>query len=143
MKRILVAHDGSPSAERALRVAAGLAADRHAELTILAVMEASADKDLKKFGRIEHATIGDLLEQEASAILMRAKTTAMELGVREIKILAKYGDAAEIILDVAKELSPDTIIASKRGRGRLQGLLLGSVSQKLASLAQCPVMIVP
>jgi len=31
----------------------------------------------------------------------------------------------------------------RRGQGRLAGLLLGSVSQKLVSLAPCIVVVVP
>ncbi len=34
-------------------------------------------------------------------------------------------------------------MVGKRGDGQLKGLLLGSVSQKLVSLAEMPVIVVP
>jgi nucleotide-binding universal stress UspA family protein len=143
VKNILVATDGSPSAERALDMAARFAADSQAQLTILTVVQMAIDEDLKKFGRIEHASTRDLLEEEASAILIRAKERATETGVAQIKTLVKRGDPAEVILEVTKQLPVDSIVVGKRGRGRLEGLLLGSVSQKLVNLAPCPVMVVP
>ena len=43
----------------------------------------------------------------------------------------------------ATDGSDDVIVVGRRGRGRLKGLLLGSVSQKLATLAPCVVIVVP
>ena len=52
------------------------------------------------------------------------------------------GDPAETILEVARTRDSDLIVMGARGMGRLQGLLLGSTSQKVLSLAPCPVLIV-
>ena len=55
----------------------------------------------------------------------------------------KWADPAEAIIEAARVGQADTIVIGRRGRGRLAGLLLGSVSQKVASLAPCIVTIVP
>jgi hypothetical protein len=43
----------------------------------------------------------------------------------------------------AREIGAAAIFVGRRGRGRLSGVPVGSVSQKLASLAPCMVVIVP
>ena len=54
-------------------------------------------------------------------------------------------DPAEAIIEAARREHADAIIVGRRGRGRgqLAGLLLGSVSQKVVSLAPCTVIVVP
>ena len=52
------------------------------------------------------------------------------------------GPAAEAILKVAGVREADLIVLGTRGLGQLAGLLLGSVSSKVAQHARCPVMLV-
>ena len=52
------------------------------------------------------------------------------------------GDPAEAIIKIADTRKCDLIVMGSRGLGRLAGLVLGSVSQKVVSHAPCPVLIV-
>ena len=143
MKKILVAIDGSVFAQRALDVAIELSVRAQAELHILTVPQIVPDPELDKFCKIENLTMGDLMEHEANGLLSRAKQQASQNGTESTTTIVAAGDPAEAILNYAKNCLADLIVLGKRGRGRLAGLLLGSVSQKIAILADRPVLIVP
>lgn len=52
------------------------------------------------------------------------------------------GDAAEAIIEAARQNTSDLIVMGSRGLGRSAGLLVGSTSQKVVAHAPCPVLIV-
>lgn len=142
MRRILVATDGSSAANRAVDVAAGLAKERRCELIILTVGGSITGAELRELA----STSGDLsktLEIAANEILARARKRAARVGAIRVRPLTAWGDAAEVINETIRREKIDILVVGRRGRGRLSGLLLGSVSQKLASLAPCIIMIVP
>jgi len=141
MKKILVAYDGSSGADRALAWAASLANTTSAELIILTIPEESAE--LQEFGRAEGATLGDVLEALAQRRLADARQIADKSGAKRAATEVRLGDPAEAILECARASNPDAVVVGKRGRGRLRGLLVGSVSQKLVSLCEYPVVVVP
>lgn len=87
--------------------------------------------------RHEHevvSRVGDL-------ILHAAEQTARELGARDIRTLTADGDTAKAVLDAAEKVDADLVVLGSRGLGELRGLMLGSVSLKVASQAVVPVMI--
>ena len=143
MKHILVATDGSAGADRAVDVAAGLAKQLDGELLIVHVSGGALSDDWKEFMKAEKATENEMLEAAASELLARARVRAEVAGALRVRVRYAIGDAAELILDIAKEEPTDVIVVGKRGRGRLAALLIGSVSQKLVSIAPCNVLVVP
>jgi nucleotide-binding universal stress UspA family protein len=54
----------------------------------------------------------------------------------------KRGQPARTIVSTAEEVQADAIVLGSRGLGDVSGLLLGSVSHKVASLAKCNVITV-
>lgn len=143
MQRVLVATDGSTGADRALDAACELAKNSGAELIIVNVEQGYLNEDLEQMRDSEKASADEVLFAVSAEILTRAQDYAASYGVSKTRTFSGIGDSVGFILEVAAKEQPDVIVVGKRGRGRLAGLLIGSVSQKLVSLAHCKVMIVP
>lgn len=147
MDRILVADDGSDAALKAVEIAAELATKTGASLAALAVIDSGnfGGADVVAFARSEGLDMGAAVAASvdaAAAYLARCQTIAQRHGVVRYHSEKRTGDdPATEILDFAREHAIDLIVVGSRGMGRLPGLLLGSVSQKLASRAPCSVLI--
>ena len=145
MTCILVATDGSESAERAVDYAANLAKLLNASLLIVNVIGGYGLPD-SLFSRFTHAQqtwMRELLESLSAQMLTKARDRARTLGVASIQLESRTGDVAQTIADIAEEKDADVVVVGKRGHGHVAGLLLGSISQKLVSLAPRPVTVVP
>ena len=75
-------------------------------------------------------------------LMSRAGARAREKGVQQVRTLLEDGDPAATILRLAKGLDADMIVLGSRGLGDVKGLLLGSVSHKVAHLAECTCVAV-
>jgi nucleotide-binding universal stress UspA family protein len=148
MKRVLIATDGSDHALKAAELGAELAIKMNgAELHILAVAyyEPSQEVELRQFAQSEHLDGGLLNAAHALAQghAERARLQAEAKGAKTIKASVATGDPTEEILAYITANAIDAVVVGRRGKGRIAGLLLGSVSQKLATLAPCIVITCP
>lgn len=142
IQRILVATDGSAGADRAVEAAAELAKAFDGELLIVTLGGNFPAEEIQKLVRAE-GSVGDANELLSNRILLEAKERAQHAGAPKISIRSGWGDPATGIVDAVHRDQPDILVVGRRGRGQLAGLLLGSVSHKLVSLAPCMVFVVP
>lgn len=146
-QKILVGVDGSDSALQAVDVAANLARAFDGELVLMHVVQISAIADEAiKISATAHLeknprTIMERLSHEVLDVA-REKANGAGLQDESISTITADGDQARELIRIAKDRKVDLIVVGSRGRGRLEGLLLGSVSQKVSALAPCPCMIV-
>jgi len=143
MKLIISGTDGSSGAESAVAFAADLAKSCNAKLLIVYVSEdklSHSDLNLLEQLRVSE---GDALEEISSRNLSRARVVAQKHGASNIELMGAAGDPTQVLIGLAKSKNADAVAVGRRGRGQLEGLLLGSVSQKLSCLAPCSVIVVP
>ncbi|HYL24641.1 MAG TPA: universal stress protein [Burkholderiales bacterium] len=140
---IVAATDGSEGATRAVEMAGRLSKACGAKLTVVTVGSGRLSADEASAARRLGVPEGDLLEHFTREILDKATERARAAGASQIEICDCVGNVAERILDVVRSDKPDLLVVGRRGRGRVAGLVLGSVSQKLAASAPCAVLVVP
>lgn len=135
--RILVAVDETPAAAFALRHVVPYAVDQRSRLTLLTVVPDPPRAVLA--AGMSPKRIADEMEAQAAAHLRRvAETLPRDLSVTTI---LRHGDPAEQILALVREEPIDLLCMGARGRGRVTGALLGSVSTAVLHHSPVPVMV--
>lgn len=143
--RILVAVDGSRSALKALEHAVDLHRLTGAELMLLCVYKHhSLFEASLSMVRPQQLQIPDqALAEYARDVVEHAKLYATELGARGVRGFVKGGRPSKAIVGFAKDREVDLIVVGSRGtHSDKDGLLLGSVSHRVASMARCPTLVV-
>ena len=84
----------------------------------------------------------DFLDQVGNDVLSAGEKLAREHGAKEISHILTNGEPIHCILRVIEDEGIDLIVMGSRGLGNLEGLLVGSVSHKVAQLADCTVVTV-
>ena len=136
-KNILVAYDGSLNSRRALDVAVEIAKCAQARVHLVYAY----DKIPSFLGE---PNLQELVDKVLIAAREMVESAAAQLKAEYIRVTTNVleGPPAEAILDVAEAEKFDLIVMGSRGLGRLQGLLLGSVSDRVLHHAKIPVLIV-
>jgi nucleotide-binding universal stress UspA family protein len=113
-------------------------------LTVVPRLARVADPALEAYARIEHlrAPESEFELAAAETVLRGARGRAQAKGAARISTEPTMGDPAEEIIAAAKSRRADLVVVGSRGYGRLAGLLVGSVAQKVVSLAPCPIVVV-
>ncbi len=143
-QHILVPHDGSTGAERALQTAVELARLCGARLTVLTVYRHHSlrEASLSMVRPAEPGHMDDALRERAREVAEYGKTVAKDAGLADARAFVKAGPPARTIVGFATEHDADLIVMGSRGLGSIESYLLGSVSHKVTGLASCPVMVV-
>jgi nucleotide-binding universal stress UspA family protein len=87
---------------------------------------------------IEH-TLGP--NEDVDATLADAARDVDDAGV-EVQTIARQGEPADVILDVAEEQNADLIVVGNKGMTGAKRFLLGSVPNKVSHHAPSSVLIV-
>ena len=139
MNRILIATDGSPSANEAVDFGLELAADQGATVTFVHVVPAVDIASVVGFG-FTSAVPHELTEGDTE-LLEDARARAEEAGVSAHTRLLR-GDPADEIVAYADNVDAGLIVVGSRGYGAVASALLGSVSRAILREARCPVLVV-
>ncbi len=141
-KHILVPVDGSPTAQKAVEKAAGLARAFGSEVTALYVIDPYPFTGLGSdfaYGQPEYLAAATA---EASEATEAARATLAAAGVKVDTRVSEAHAAWRGILETAEALGADLIVMGSHGRRGLEKLVLGSVAQRVLAQAQVPVMVV-
>ncbi len=143
--KVLAAIDGSEQASKALDFAIDFARKYAGELHLIYAAPEQAPPDaLIEFARAEHLrdTPSAIYHAIGESLLRGAQNRAEEAELTAVFQHMDFGDAAKTIIDYAENHTIDVIVMGTRGFSELQGLLLGSVSMKVQSLAPCTCICV-
>lgn len=139
MKKILLATDGSKSAQYAAEFLAHLPHDETIELTVVSALYVPG---------ASKAHLGDWVESclASERKIARQAFEAVEqvfagADVR-VKSVVREGHPAETIVAIAREVGPELLVMGATGRSGVERMLLGSTSDYVATHAPCSVLVV-
>jgi nucleotide-binding universal stress UspA family protein len=136
--RVAVATDGSETASKAVSVAVDLAARYEAELLVFTAYSPVPGKPLLEDKELpEDADWEASVHEQVDATFAQAAALANARGI-EPKTVAREGQPAEVICDLAEEFHADLLVIGNKGMNRR---ILGSVPNSVLHRAPCTVVL--
>lgn len=139
-KTILAATDFSETAEKAARLARGLAGRFHASLHMLHVVVILEDPYLEEAHRLQLEALVASADDTRRNVLQEG--LGGRPGVEVVPHLVRGIAPAETIVEVAANAGAELIVMGTHGRRGLSHLLLGSVAGRVVRSASSPVLTV-
>jgi len=151
MKKVLIALDYDPSAQKVAESGYALAKAMSAEVILLHVVADPEYYSLTQYNPIMGFTgymdIGPLqldmiagLKKSSQLFLDKSK---QHLADDSIKTLVREGDFADAILEAAKEQHAGIIVIGSHSRRWLEKIIMGSVTEKVLEHSTIPLFIIP
>jgi len=138
--KILVAHDGSPKADKALDTAAEIAGKFGGSLVVVSVVP-DLCLSSEEIGAEGCELVSRSLTEEAGGAMRKVQARLTEKGITA-ELVVKEGRPADGILDAADEVDADLIIVGSTGKHGALRMLMGSVSSRVAEYSTRSVLIV-
>ncbi|WP_082233591.1 universal stress protein [Halobacillus massiliensis] len=138
-KHIVVAVDGSETAEVAFKKAIDIANRNDAELVLSHVVDTRAFSTVEAYDR----SLAIRAEKYAKELLSEYQEKAEKAGVLNVKVDIEYGSPkVKIAKDVAPKYNADLIICGATGLNLMERFFIGSVSEHITRYAKCDVLVV-
>jgi nucleotide-binding universal stress UspA family protein len=133
---ILVASDGSDTADRLMTVAQSLAQEGRSKVVVVHVNELMAGRG----GAHSVHPNEDLLQLNVRKQVADLKAAGLDV---EIQMQSTIGKAAKSIAEMARDCHADLIVAGASRHGPLADLVFGTTGQRMYRLVPCPVLVIP
>jgi nucleotide-binding universal stress UspA family protein len=151
MKKVLIALDYDPTAQKIAEEGYNLAKTMKAEVILLHVISDPVYYTARDYSPIMgfEGYLGvEPDELEAEKILKQASMEFLEkskrhLGDEKIQIMVREGDFADSILDAAQESHANLIVMGSHSRKWLENIVMGSVTEKVLHHTSIPLYIIP
>ncbi len=151
MKKVLIALDYNPTAQKVAETGYSLAKAMKAKVILLHVVLDPvfySSSDYSPIMGFTSYTNLDLLKIESDEELKKVSQRFLNkskrhLGDKSIKTVVREGDSAEAIIKTAEELHINIIVMGSHSRRWLENILMGSVAEKVLHHSTIPLFIIP
>jgi nucleotide-binding universal stress UspA family protein len=144
--KILVPVDGSHSCLHAKMLAVSIAKKFKSKVTVVhCASHEFMHPELKAQYQLPHSILHKIDEaylQAGKKIIRNAEEMFKEAGIEVDARLVTFEDPAEFILEIVKDEGYDLVVIGNRAGNQSARYSLGSVTEKVARHAACPVLIV-
>ena len=142
---IVYATDGSECAATAGRLLASLPLPAETRITVLCAVPESAWLATPPLGAEAsvYPQVAELAAEEEAAALRAAESGAALLRERGVTVVTAMRrlNPVDAILEQAHDDAAGLIVVGSHGMGAVERFLLGSVSERVARYAHCPVLV--
>lgn len=135
--KIVVPLDLSDVAERAVPIAADIAAGLGDEVMLVTVMGQRLRADLAEVSEVEHTSVPEMIEA-----YLKSAVSDVD-GVSAAYTVITGDDASEALVDFARGESIRMIVMATHGRSGIERWRLGSVTERVVRHSEVPVLVVP